>query len=313
MKNGIIDVHAHFVPPMWYKVVDEAGGAQSNQPLPEWDVQTHVEFMDANNIELSMLSLSIPHVNFGDNAKARKNAREINEYAAQIVQQYPGRFSFFGVIPLPDIKGSLEEIEYVLDVLKADGIKFCTNSLGLYLGDDALEPVFAELSKRNSAAVLHPIRPSEVPKNVLDNYPIAMMEFFFDTARSVTNLILKGTLERHPAVKVIVPHAGGVLPILAPRIENMTGRFPQPGQPADIMSGFRNLYYDLAGPSVGQQMDSLLKITDISHLLFGTDAPYPPAAHRVKWLTELKTDILTPEQFQRVCVENAWEVFPRLK
>ena len=45
-----------------------------------------------------------------------------------------------------------------------------------------------------------------------------MIEFIFDTARAVTDLILSGTLTRHPEMRVLVPH-GGTLPLLADRIE----------------------------------------------------------------------------------------------
>jgi predicted TIM-barrel fold metal-dependent hydrolase len=311
VKNWIIDVHAHFLPPVWYQALKASGMAdQSKQPLPQWDVQSQLEFMDAMHIEVSMLSISSPHVHFGDDAGARKLARELNEAGAKLVNDYPDRFGHFAVMPLPDVEGALKEIEYALDVLKADGIKLSTNSRGVYLGEDPLEPIFAELNRRRAVVVIHPVLPSAVPNDVLTKFPIAMMEFFFDTARAVANLVLNGTLQRNPGIKLIIPHAGGVLPILVARIENNAGRFPQPGQSSDIPGDFRNFYYDLAGPSIRQQLPPLLQITDVSHLLYGSDAPYPPAEQLAELLQQLKTDLLPPEQYRAIYRDNARALFP---
>lgn len=46
---------------------------------------------------------------------------------------------------------SLEELSYVLDLLKLDGFVLFANSNGVYLGDPVLEPVFEELERRKSA------------------------------------------------------------------------------------------------------------------------------------------------------------------
>ena len=82
--------------------------------------------MDQNGVAVAILSMSTPGVWFGDAQVARETARRSNEYGADLVRNHPTRLGLFAAIALPDIDGALREIEYALDVLKADGIALLT-------------------------------------------------------------------------------------------------------------------------------------------------------------------------------------------
>ncbi len=67
-----------------------------------------------------------------------------------------------------------------------------SNTHGVYLGDPRLEPVFAELGRRQAVVFLHPTSPVCWEQSALGR-PRPMVEFIFDTARTVTDLLFAGT------------------------------------------------------------------------------------------------------------------------
>jgi hypothetical protein len=115
---SLIDVHHHFAPPAY---VAENRSKVSPAAL-DWTPQKALDAMDAQGVATALLSLALAGVWFGDADAARRMSRLCNDYSADLAHSHPGRFGLFPVIPLPDTEGSLREIEYAFDVLKASGI-----------------------------------------------------------------------------------------------------------------------------------------------------------------------------------------------
>ena len=147
-KNKI-DVHFHYLSPEYRaQMIDAVGCWPDGFAAPNWSAETTLAMMDRVGIATGMLSVSSPGVHFGNDAKARLLARSVNEFAARTIGEHRGRFGGFASLPLPDVDGALQEIEYALDTLKLDGIVMLTNFNGVYLGDKRLDPVFDELNRR---------------------------------------------------------------------------------------------------------------------------------------------------------------------
>src|SRR5262249_17350114 len=143
-----IDTHHHHYPKAYLDKVDDVLRRTTHAFYPrlvKWHPAQAIEAMDRDGIAVSVLSIATPSVWLGDAAASRALARECNDYTAKMQTENKGRFGHFASIPLPDVDGSLREIEYIFDTLKADGIALATNYDDKYPGEDAFAPVFDEL------------------------------------------------------------------------------------------------------------------------------------------------------------------------
>ena len=273
-NGGLVDVHAHFTTDGY---IDRAKAAGYSEPdgmpesyWPHWSAPRHLELMDQAGIARAILSLSSPGVHFGNDGAARSLAREINETSADMVREHPQRFGHFISLPLPDIDGSLAEIALGYEELAADGVIMMTNNSGVRLGDNRLRPVLTELDRRAAVILLHPTS-SAGHEQLSFGRPRPMIEFLFDTARTVVDFVLGGAAERYPRLRLIVPHMGGVLPLLTDRVElfrSISGEhWPTPAV-AEIL---RRFSYDLAGTPSAIQIAALSTIAQPERVLYGSD------------------------------------------
>ncbi|KAK5991364.1 Decarboxylase yanB [Cladobotryum mycophilum] len=283
-----IDTHSHIVPPVWRKYCLEYGfDKPDGMPgIPEWSIEEHLAMMDHTGISKSVVSITSPgtHLVPGNDTLARQVTRETNDEIAQLVSQRPDRFEFFASLPLPDVEGSIAEIDYALDKLGAKGFALLTNAHGVYLGDEALDPVFKKLNERHALIFMHPtVGCGNDPTALkpLNQYSSPMLEFFFDTTRAVTNLLLSGTVDRYPNIRYIVSHTGAVIP---PLLERFTGfskvvKMPYSLTSAEAKELFKTrFYFDLTGFPFPDQIHGYLRISNSSRLVYGSDWPYTPIA-----------------------------------
>src|SRR4249919_536436 len=123
-----IDVHYHGNSPGFIAAIKAHNTGQT--ALMNWTPVKALEDMDRDGVATSIMSTSEPSVYFGDAAAARALARECNDYAARLVADRPTRFGMFATLPLPDVDGTLREIEYAFDTLKVDGVCFMSSYEG---------------------------------------------------------------------------------------------------------------------------------------------------------------------------------------
>ena len=278
----VIDVHAHVLPPSYLALLEKNGfDARRDEgfPTPAWSPEAHLEFADEAGINYSVVTLSTPHMHFGNDAEACAAARAINEEFAQFCNGSPQRFGFCAALPLPCVEESIEEARYAFDELGALGVKVPSSAQGVYLGDERFNDLFAFLDERAATIIIHPSTPSQFPQNCFTSVPKPLFEFLADTTRTVLNMIAHGTLEKYPHVNVVVPHCGSFLSEVLHRTIGISKVLVPAGimEPCDVEAGFARLYYDIAGNARPVMLDALLKVADPSHVMFGGDWPYTPA------------------------------------
>jgi predicted TIM-barrel fold metal-dependent hydrolase len=227
-----------------------------------------------------------------------------------MVRDDPRRFGLFASLPLPAVDAALAELTRAYDDLHADGISLLTNYVGQYLGDAQFDPVLEELARRQAVVAVHPTSPS-CWEMVSFGRSRGTIEFMFDTARAVFNLVLSGALDRYPGVRFVVPHAGGVIPLLADRVDR--SRLFGESSRVDVLAALRRQFYDMAGGPLPRQLPALLNMVAPSQLVYGSDYPFSMASFVLSATADLaNTQLLSASQLRALFRLNCLDLFPRL-
>jgi predicted TIM-barrel fold metal-dependent hydrolase len=281
----LVDTHHHYFPAeiitAWQDYMSRYGEGRLQPNVANWAPASSLEEMDKGGVVTSILSLaSIPGVWFGLDAPGmRRMSRLCNEFAAKMVQDHPGRYGLFASLPMPDVDGSLAEIAYALDTLKADGINLSTSFGDRWPGDPAFKPVFEELNRRKAIVFFHPYAPN-CCGSLNSGVPPGILEFPYDSGRAITSLLLSGSLARLRDIRWLFSHGGGVMPMLAGRVAYFTAARKDAAEiaPDGVLAELQRLYYDTANAAWPTSMAGLLKLVPPSQVVFGTDFPYVPTA-----------------------------------
>ena len=309
---GLIDVHHHILPPAYLAEAREQVLAQVQNILPpavaNWTPQKSLEEMDRLGISTSIVSISSPGIWFGNQQAGRSLARKCNEYAAELGRNHPGRFGSFASIPLPDAEGSLKEIAYALDVLKADGICLLSSYGDKWLGDPAYAAVLDELNRRRAIVYVHPTAPN-CCRDLMSYIPQPLTEFPHDTTRTITSLLYTGSFGRLTDIRFIFSHAGGTMPMLAGRIAQLGKRKDLAAKvPNGVEYELKRLYYEIANSANKSAMSALMNLVPTSQIMFGSDNPFVPLATTAEGFAHLG---LSPAEVQAIGRDNALRLMPR--
>jgi len=305
-----IDVHHHPSPPSYLDARES--GNRANPPRMTWTVEKSLDMMDRGGVAASMLSLPHSVSIWPDKGEqGRRLAREWNEFMAKLAADHPGRFGVFATLPILDVEGSLRELEYALDTLKADGVNFMTNIGDRWLGDPHYWPVFEELNRRKALAYTHPVAP-DCCAGMYEEFNDSVIEYGTDTTRAIAKLLFSGAASRFPDIRFIFSHAGGTMPFIAERFlrahlyakQDIKARLPN-----GVMPELKKLYYDTAQAAHVWAMASLAKLVPTSQIVFGTDYPYRTAEETARGLAEC--GCFSKSELRAIDCENAWRLMPQ--
>lgn len=170
------------------------------------------------------------------------------------------------------------------------------------------------LDDNHALVALHPNAPGVEDPTVTSEIPAPIVEFFFDTTRTVLNVLQNGIFTRYPNIRFIIPHAGAVLPLVASRVQNLAQSLNHDltDNQVDIMSVLSNQYFDVAGMVLPQQLPALLELIDSNKLLYASDTPYTPTPAVLNLSNQLETTgLLSDALKQRIFMKNGEELLKK--
>jgi predicted TIM-barrel fold metal-dependent hydrolase len=308
---GRIDVHHHMSPPGWVATARTRG---LDGLALTWTVEKSLADMDRAGIAKAVLSITTPGIVFPDldQAAERRLARESNEYGARLVADHRGRFGFFAALPMYDVPGSLAEIAYALDVLKADGIGLLTSYGDKWLGDPVFFPIMEELNRRKVVVYTHPTT-ANCCRNLQPDVQPVMIEFGTDTTRTIASILFTGNARRFRDIRWIFSHAGGTMPFLIERFVRNPILVPTsaPLFPDGVAAELRRFYYDTAQVANPAAMSALTKVVPASQIVLGTDFPYRTSIDHVKGLREC--GVFNEAELRMIEHDTPAALLPRLR
>jgi 6-methylsalicylate decarboxylase len=258
-----IDVHGHYLPADYVELMRRLRPSVAHDPAigQQGGIDERVGMLDESGVDLQILSLgsNVPYLETEADSVAA--ARLANDAYAAIAAEHGGRLGAFGSVPLPHTDAAIAEASRCLDELDMFGIALGCSVGERTLDDPAFEPFWAELNRRQAVVFLHPIFRS-ADAHIRDYELARIAGACFEDTLAALRLLLSGLVDRNPHVRIIVPHFGGTLPVIYPRIARR-GK-------GDLL---RKLYYDTAngyGPALRCACDAL----GPERLMLGTDFPY---------------------------------------
>lgn len=308
-------MHSHYISPGFAQFLDDYfDGKGDGVPTPAFSIDNYLSLMKETDIDYGILSISSPHLSAAPDVEMLRLTEEVNNYGAHLAKDYHDKIGFFASLPLPLVEDSIKMIDYALDEQKAQGFTLPTNARGVYLGDARLDKILAKLNQRHATIAIHPNEPKPLNDTIKEEVLTPLMEFFFDTTRTIIFMNQNNVFSRFPNIKWIVPHSGALLPVIAQRVDMGNKMFDVETQPDDLNQVLHSLYFDLAGKVLPHQLPTLLTMVDENKIVYGADAPYT-TDNVVKLLNdELESSsLLTNEQRQKFFYDNSHNLISHSK
>ncbi len=257
-----------------YNYVGEPGRPSLNSWAEWFDLDRQLEHMDSLGHDIAVvLSLGPFSIYFSDLTaeEGRDAALRWNEEMAAAQRRHPGRVWASAAVPLTDTAIALEVLDDAILRLGLVGVNL-PGSIGSDARIDAehLEPLYARIEELGVPVFLHPT--DAVFGKILDGYGGALhlsLGRVVEVSAAALRLVFSGLMERHPGLRIVMSHTGGVLPYQSGRIDKNGKNAKLPRPPSTYL---RRMFTDTVSPHRAG-MKFAIDYYGIDHVLYGSDYP----------------------------------------
>jgi aminocarboxymuconate-semialdehyde decarboxylase len=262
----------------------EVNAKQAQERGPKLtDIAVRLKDMDRMGIDIQAVSPA-PHQTYywTDPGMGAELARAVNERLAEIVAQHPERFVALGTVPLQDVSLAVAELEHCVRKLGMRGVEINPSVRGMDLTDAKLnlDAFFAAVQKLDVVIFMHPIGFTH-GERLVNHYFSNVIGNPLESTVAASRLIFDGVMERHPKLKVVLPHAGGYLAHYWARMDHAyKARSDCRGQMKHKPSAYlERFYFDTITFDHGM-LAHLIARFGADHVVLGTDYPYDMGMER---------------------------------
>lgn len=227
----MLDIYTHILPDAFAREMDRVSpglgdiAARLRKVAPLHDLPARFRAMDAAGVGYrQVVSLPNPPIEeFASGAVAQELARIANDGMAELCARHPDRFpAFVAAVSLDDVDEALREVERAVTQLGARGVQVFTNVAGRPLDRPEYRPVFAAMAEHDLPVWLHPARTAVMPDYAAERRSRFEIWWCFgwpyETSVAMARLVFSGVFDRHPGLKVVTHHCGGMVPFYDGRI-----------------------------------------------------------------------------------------------
>jgi len=263
------------------------------------DIQQHRQSLLSGHQQI-LSAVNLNPEDFVDPVQAADLCRAANDELAATVRANRDVFpAGVAMVPMNNIPAALQLIDD--QVAHSDalvGIQLFTQALGQPIAAKAYEPIFAKMAAIGAPIWLHPVFDTHKTDNNLT------FSWEYELTLAMDGIVNAGYFEQWPDLKVIVHHAGAMVPYFSERIKYIQGE--------DKLADFKRFYVDTAILGNPKALELAVDFFGSDHVLFGTDSPFgiPPVGPTAVIEAAVAAMAITPAQKQQILTTN-WEKLSR--
>ena len=259
-----IDVFAHVLLPNYYKKM-----LNIDSKIPETYAFTNIESLKNLSVRRKLWNgttkqiVSYANINAEDYCNREESAklcREANEELINSVRENNDMFLYgIGMLPFNNVEESLHILDEIASSKELVGIQVFTRHLGKSIADKEYLPILKKCADLGLLVLLHPVFDSRKPDNNI------VFSWEYELSQAMLDLVNADIFNKCPNIKIIVHHAGAMIPFFAGRIDNIM---------KDKKDEFKKFYVDTAILGNTRGLELAAHYFGIDKVLYGTDAPF---------------------------------------